>query len=189
MSIVFENDIGKELRSAFNDMQKPMAKAAAAAMLEVAQTAVREGRAEIAAAGFSDGYFKWQSGFQYQVFPGGGRPSLKPAARVEHKVGIASVYEHGTEILPKKRSLLWLGLDKNLPPGFRGGPKQYRGKLHSVNRPGRRPLLVGKGVSGETVPLFVGIDRAKMPKRFHLYETIKRAADQLPELYQKRLQP
>lgn len=184
------NDISNELKTAFTDFEKPMAKAAARAMLEVAHTAVEDGRDQIAAKGFSDTYFKWQSGFQYQVFPGQGKPSLRPAARVEHKVGIASVFEHSTTIGPEKRSLMWLPLLGNLPAGWgRGGPnsgpKNFRGKLSSVNRPGKRPLLVGKGAGGKNVPLFVGIDKATMPKKFSLYKIIQKAADRLPEFYFK----
>jgi hypothetical protein len=52
----------------------------------------------------------------------------------------------------------------------------------SALRRGRAPGARG---TLRLVPLYVGIDAVKMPKRFAVREAIRRAADRLPELYLK----
>jgi hypothetical protein len=188
MQIVYDPKI-KHLSDAWTDVQKRVAKAATAAMWEAGETAVREGRQQIAAAGFKDGYFPWQKSFKATNFPLNGRDSLRPAVRVRHMVYLASVFEFGTTIGPRSRSLMWLPLEKNLPPGFRGGPSKFPGKLYSVKKASGRPLLVGrKPGSRDRVPMFVGVARATMPKKFHLYDVIQKAADRLEEFYVKHFQ-
>jgi hypothetical protein len=179
---------------AWVDAEKIMAKASSAAMHEVGNLAVDRGRGHLGAAGFKDGYFPWQKAWQAEFFPRNKKDSIRAAVRVGHtkKMGIASVFEHGTTVKPRTRPLLWLPLTKNLPGWLRGGnrsgPRQFRGKLYSVNRPGKAPLLVGKPPGAkENVPLFVGVKQAKMPKRLKLYAIIQAAADRLDQFYQKNL--
>jgi hypothetical protein len=153
-----------------------------------------------------------QKAFRSTLYPKSG-VSVRPAARVYHKIGYFRVFEEGATITGKPK--LWLPLD-TVPLGTGGRkltPKQYVqriGPLRSVNAPGKPPLLVGRagrgtilratnkvtrlrkgaltrGVFGASVPLFVGIDAAKMPKKFSLYQAIERAADRLPEFYVKNL--
>lgn len=200
-----------EIGEALREIERPVAEAATAAMREVADTAVRDGRGQIASAGMST---RSQKAFTSKLYPKGGKTTtLRPAARVYHKIGYFRVFEEGATITGKPK--LWLPLD-TVPMGTGGRrltPKQYVqriGPLRSVNVPGKKPLLVGRagrstilratekftrlrrgalarGVFGASVPLYVGVDAAKLPKKFSLYAAIERAADRIAEFYVKNL--
>jgi hypothetical protein len=49
----------------------------------------------------------------------------------------------------------------------------------------RRGRVPGAKGALRLVPLYIGIEAVKMPKRFAIREAIRRAADRLPELYLK----
>ena len=76
---------------AMEDAQRPIAKAATAAIREAGDIAKRNGRASIAAAGFSQ---KWQNALRVNIYPPQG-DSLRPAAFVYHKIRYAGVFEDG----------------------------------------------------------------------------------------------
>lgn len=181
---IFLSNVRGEINAAVREIQRPMAEAATAALRDVANEAVSNGRRHLAGAGFGS---KSQRGFTSILFPKGGRPSLRAAARIYHKIGYFGVFERGATILGKPR--LWLPLD-NVPKGLGGRqlrPREYAsrfGPLRSVNRPGRNPLLVGslRG-SKQAVPLFVGVSTVKLRDRLDLYGIIDRAADRFPEHY------
>lgn len=190
---IFLSSARGEINAAVREIQRPMAEAATAALRDVAEEAVTNGRRHLSAAGFGR---KSQAGFTSKLFPKN-RPSLRAAARIYHKIGYFGVFEHGAVILGKPR--LWLPLD-SVPKGPGGRqlrPREYAaryGPLSSVNRPGRNPLLVGpppgmgafrKGTAqrSRTVPLFVGVTAVKLRDRLDLYGVIDRAADRFPEFY------
>ena len=195
---------------ALTEGEKPMARAATSAVREASELAKAEGRASIAAAGFSR---KWQNALQAKVYPQG-RDSMRAAALIYHKVPYAEVFEQGAIIHGKP--LLWLPLP-NAPFGA-GGRRIPASKfrelvgspLYTIQRPGKPPMLganvrmtdgrAGKAISlrllrrgrnpggkgtVRLVPLYVGIDMANITKRFAIIETIERAAARLPELYLK----
>jgi hypothetical protein len=208
----FLSNISGEIDKAIRDIERPVAQAATAAVKDAADEAVSKGRTELATAGFST---RSQKQFTSKLYPKGGKVSLKPAARVYHRIGYFSVFEKGATILGKPK--LWIPLD-SVPMGGGGRrltAKQYVqrvGPLHSVNIPGKPPLLfgkagrstilsatqkitrlrkgaVGRGIFGASVPLFVGVDRVKIRKRFGLYAIIDRAADRLAEFYEQNVRP
>jgi hypothetical protein len=175
------------------EMQRPIAKAATAAIREAGDIAKRNGRTSIAAAGFSR---KWQNALRVNVYPPQG-DSLRPAAFIYHKIRYAGVFEDGTVI--HGQPLLWLPL-ANVP--LRRGrpmtPAQYVrsvGPLVSVQRPGKPPLLFAKpragrrgrrsAVSAERKPLYVGLSSVAIAKRFDIKGAAQKAAAQLPSLYAK----
>lgn len=202
---VFLSAVGQEIDEALRDIQRPIAEAATAAMREVADAAVSDGRSQIASAGFSA---RSQKAFTSRLYPKGGKTTLRPAARVYHRIGYFRVFEEGARIAGKPK--LWLPLD-SVPLGDGGRqltPKQYAariGPLRSVNRPGKAPLLVGKAgrssilratkrltrlrkgsfgrVFGVSIPLYVGVDAVRIRKRFGLYGAIERAANRFAEFY------
>lgn len=208
----FFSAISGEFDKALKEIQRPVAEAATAAVKDAANEAVSKGRSELASAGFST---RSQKGFTSKLYPKGGKVSLRPAARVYHKIGYFSVFEEGATIHGKPK--LWIPLD-SVPMGEGGrrlSAKQYVqriGPLHSVNIAGKPPLLfgkagrstilsatqkltrlrkgaVGRGIFGASVPLFVGVDSAKVRKRFGLYEIIERATDHLAEFYERNVKP
>ena len=82
------------------------------------------------------------------------------------------MFERGATI--SGRPLLWLPLERNLPPGIHS-PRQYGGKLVSVNVAGKPPLLFDAG-KRELGPLFVGVSQVNIRKRFDLYRIFAQAA-------------
>jgi hypothetical protein len=195
---------------ALTEGEKPMARAATSAVREASELAKAEGRASIAAAGFSR---KWQNALQAKVYPQG-RDSMRAAALIYHKVPYAEVFEQGAVIHGKP--YLWLPLP-NAPFGSGGKripPSKFRelvgSPLYTIRRPGK-PLMLGANVrmtnaragksislsllrrgrnpggrgTVQLVPLYVGIDAANITKRFAIIDAIERAAARLPELYLK----
>ena len=79
---------------AMTEGERPMAKAASAAVREAANLAKAGGRANIAAAGFSR---KWQNALRAKVYPPN-RDSINAAALIYHKVPYAEVFEEGAII-------------------------------------------------------------------------------------------
>jgi Family of unknown function (DUF6441) len=198
------------LDEAVTRMQRPIAKAATLAVIDAADAAKRAGRSQIAAAGFSG---KWQNAFRADVYPKGGRVfSMNAAALVYHKISYAEIFENGATIAGKP--YIWLPTD-NVPQrlgGQRISVRQYLsqiGPLEFAQRPGKPPLLVAKlriggrvtarkvrqagliagaGEAVRSIPMFVGITQATVPKKFDLLGAIARAAAQLPELYVAHLE-
>ena len=90
------------------ELQKPIAKAATAAMKDAGDVAKRTGRSSIASAGFSR---KWQNALRVNIYPAQG-DSMRPAAFIFHKIRYAGVFEEGAVI--RGQPLLWLPLG-NVP--------------------------------------------------------------------------
>ncbi len=195
---------------AITEGERPIAKAATAAVREAAELAKAGGRASIAAAGFSR---KWQNALRTKVYPPG-RDSMRAAALIYHKVPYAQVFEEGAVIHGKP--LLWLPLP-NAPFGAGGRripPAKFQQQvgmpLYTIRRPGKPAMLGanvrttdvragkpislallrrGRNPSGKgtvrLVPLYVGVDVASISKRFAIIDAIRRAAAKLPDLYLK----
>lgn len=210
MKIVFETD--PELwRRVFEADGERMATAATEAMREVGELAQAAGRASIKAAGgrFGRG---WPNALRLEVFPKS-QVSLGPTAFIWHKIPYAGVFERGAVIQGKP--IMWVPL-KNVPSTIGGRkltPDQYRvriGPLRYVKPPNGPPLLVGRIASrtprgrkitnvnlsalkrganegGRSVPIFVGIEVARISKRFDVAGAIAQATRNLPLLYFKHL--
>lgn len=199
--------IVEEIAQIIAENERPMARAATAAVREAGEIAKGDGRASIGAGGFGP---KWQNALRAKVYPEG-RDSIRAAAIVYHKVPYAIAFEEGAIIQGKP--LLWLPLP-TVPTGRGVRPipaskfrQQVGLPLYTIRRPGKPPMLGahmrmngGRGVSPVSlrrsrasgprstlrlVPLYVGIEAVKLPKRFAVLEAIRRAADQLPALYMK----
>ncbi|RWF44300.1 MAG: hypothetical protein EOS65_02680 [Mesorhizobium sp.] len=192
-------------------IKDPIAAAATAAITEAGDIVKKEGRADIASAGFSK---KWQNALRVNIYPKR-QMSMDAAALVYHKIQYAGVFDEGAVI--GGSPFLWLPL-RDAPMG-RGGrrikPSEYRNKvghpLYSIKRPGKAPLLGAyirttdtraKGISlsqlkrGRNpngrgrevlVPLYIGVPRVNIKQKFHIRDIVDRASGRLGELYLKNL--
>mgnify|MGYP001392130123 CR=1 FL=1 len=176
MKFIFSADQAL-LKKFLDEVQGKIAEAKAGAVQDSAREMVREGRANIAAAGFST---RWQQGLRSQFYP---NPGGDPAAVVFHRIGFAGVFEHGVRI--GGRPLLWLPISRNLPPGIKS-PRKYGRKLVSVNVTGKPPLLFD-AQERERGPLFVGVREVAIRKRWNLMRIFRRAAERLREFYEQRI--
>ncbi|RWQ54336.1 DUF6441 family protein [Mesorhizobium sp.] len=203
-----------EFFAAMASIKDPIAAASTAAITEAGDIVKREGRQDIAAAGFSK---RWQNALRVNVYPKR-KQSMNAAALIYHKIQYAGVFEEGATITGKPR--LWLPLPS--APKRVGRQKMTPalyiksiGPLVSIERPGKPPLLAGKiatnrrgqakgnqskvtlsalrrgsaGKASTLVPLFVGIDRVNIRDRLSIRQITERAAARLGELYLKNLNP
>jgi hypothetical protein len=162
----------------FDLTRRQLIHAAQGAVKDAAAEAVKQGRAQIASAGFSS---RWQRGLQSKFL--GGDPK-KPARLIFHRVGFMSVFEHGATISGKP--LLWLPVEQNLPGKIRS-IRNYRGKLVFATI-GGTPFAFSPSDPDHKKALFVGVKQVKIRKRFALLQLFKSIAARLPEFLRKRLE-
>jgi hypothetical protein len=165
------------LKALIEDIQSQIDAARAGAVQDAAKLAVAQGRANIASAGFPA---KWQKALTSKFYLNKGSD---PAALIFDTTPFAGVFESGASIGGKP--LLWLPIERNLPAGIHS-PRAYAGKLVSVNVAGKPPLLFDAG-KRQLGPLFVGISRVNIHKRFDLYRIFAQAAARMAEFYEKRI--
>ena len=165
------------LQQLLDELAQEIKQASAGAVHDAADLAVEQGRANIAAAGFSG---RWEKGLTRIFYP---TAAGDPAARIFHRMALAGVYERGVTIAGKP--LLWLPIEQNLPQGVRS-PRKYRHELVSVNVAGKPPLLFDK-FDRLRGPLFVGVRSATIRKRFDLMRIFSEAADRLGEFFERRI--
>jgi uncharacterized protein DUF6441 len=160
----------------FDKTRRQLIAAAQGAVKDAAAEAVKQGRAQIAAAGFSA---RRQRGLQSKFLKGNRE---KPARLIFHRVAFMSVFERGATISGKP--LLWLPIEENLPARVRS-PRKYGGPLVSATIGGQPFLFSPKDYEKA---LFVGVKQATIRKRFSLRVLFQRIAAQLPEFLRKRLE-
>ena len=103
LKLTFSATIG-QFDEAFKAMVQPVANAAQGAIRDVANMVKAEGRANIAAAGFSK---RWQNAYRQDVFPRRGA-SINAAVWIYHKIPYAIAFEQGATI--RGRPKLWVPL-------------------------------------------------------------------------------
>lgn len=158
-------------------IERQINEAQSGAVRDAATLAVKEGRANIASAGFSS---RWQKALTSNFYPNEG---VNPAALIFHRIPFAGVFERGITI--SGRPLLWLPIERNLPPGIHS-PSQYGKKLVSVNIAGKPPLLFD-AFNRLRGPLFFGTRSVDIRKRFDLYAIFERATERMREFYEQRI--
>lgn len=135
----------EEWRAAARAIRGTIAGATRAAFQDLAKQVQAAGRAEIARSGLGP---RFARGFRTYVFPRRITPgsTAELAMRGQHRLGYANIFERGGRI--SGRPLLWIPLP-TAPAKINGRPTTAGlyvhavGPLHSINRPGRAPLLAG----------------------------------------------
>lgn len=175
MKFIFSED-ESALAQAIDEIERKIVAAREGAVQDAARLAVKEGQANVAAAGFS---LRRQK-VKFLFYPNVGSD---PAAVVYFPMPFAHVFERGATI--KGRPLLWLPIEQNLPRGIKS-PSQYGKKLVSVNVAGKRPLLFD-AQNRLLGPLFFGTRSVTIRKRLNLVAIFRRAAESMNEFYEKRI--
>lgn len=204
---IYSNQAGA-FAKAMRDVEKPIARAATAAVKQAAGLIKKEGAAEIKSAGFSQ---RASRTLRYDLDPERG-DSIDISATFKFRVGYFNVFEEGATITGKP--LLWVPTE-NVPFGTRGRrltPKEYVervGPLFSA-RGSSKPMLLGKGsrssgilrasrssvkvrrssvrrgtLQGQAVPLFIGVKSITIPKKFDIKGVVRRVSTKIPELYRE----
>lgn len=166
------------IKRALEEIEREIIAAKEAAVKQAADEAVKQGRDNIARAGFSS---RWQRALVANFYPN--KDTGDPAALIHHRIPFAGVFERGITI--GGRPLLWLPIERNLPRGIHS-PSEYGKKLVSVNIAGKPPLLfdASNRLRG---PLFFGVRSVTIRKRFDLYRIFARVAEQMREFYEQRI--
>lgn len=175
MKLVFSAQEGA-LDQLLEDIEKQIYEAKAGAVQDAAALAIAEGRANVAGAGFPA---RWQEAVRSRFYPN--KQSGDPAAIVFDVIPFAGVFETGATI--RGRPLLWLPLGDKA--GVRS-PRQYPGKLVSVNVRGKPPLLFD-AAKREVGPLFVGVRTVTLRRRLDIARIFKLAAARVGEFYEQRI--
>jgi hypothetical protein len=189
---VFVEAAAGQFDKAMAEATKDLSVGAMKAANIAADMAKREGRANIAAAGFSQ---KWQNTLTTIVYPQK-TLSPQPSVLLYSKIKYSNIFEEGGSI--SGHPFLWLPLP-SAPPRIgraRVTPALYAshvGKLFTIQQPGKPPLLAAKirtgktgkrgGVQLRTVPMFVGISTVSIADKFAIREVAAKVADQLPEIF------
>ncbi len=199
--------VGGDLEQKIRELEKPIAKAATAAVKDADALVKKESKSALASAGFSG---RSQNAMKSVMTPKTG-DSINVSVDFFLRPAYLNIFETGAQISGKP--LLWLPLD-TVPLGAGGKrltPKQYVdriGPLHSA-RGAKTPLLVGKGSRSQilratskavrfrkraglqqgtvNVPLFVGVPAVNIRKKFDLAGIVASARSQLGALYLKNI--
>lgn len=175
MKIKFTFD-ARNIVEQMRELQRPVAEGAYAALKEAAEVSVAEGRRNIAGAGrFTN---RWLTGLVYRLSPS--KPSLRARATIFHTLGLAGTFQTGRTI--RGQPLLWIPIRANLPARVKS-PRQYGGRLVSVNVRGKPPMLFPAGRDPDRKPLFIGVKSITIPKKFSVIEIVERTANRLGEFF------
>lgn len=207
-----------------SQFEKIMATAATNAMRATAKAAVAAGRAEIASSGLGP---VWQKSLVASPFRPKTGVSLNPSAWIHSRINYSDVFETGRDI--SGSPFIWLPLPtvpRNTGSGLKFGgivarehmtPGQYArkvGKLYTIRRPGKPPMLGAKinksskpqpfgrfaskrtlskrgnalGPRTEIIPLFVAVPAVHLPKKFSVEQAIETAVERnIDDFYQTAL--
>jgi hypothetical protein len=181
MVLKFKVDTDKKKWLQLDRQQDPVAAAAVAALRDVADNAVKEGRANIAGAGAGFLHAQWVSGlkFRTQDATKGGQPSMDAKAIVYHRYGIAGVFEYGATI--EGKPLLWIPTTRGSPPASRSGKR-----LVSATIKGTPVLFDADDRDRHRKPLYIGVKSVRIPKKFRITEIVKEQAKRIAEFFFKR---
>jgi hypothetical protein len=144
--------------------------AATAGSEQFADTVLREGRADIAAAGRFTG--KWISGFTYDITGEGGKSR---SIVFHHSNPLWRVFQSGATI--KGKPLLWIPVDPGGPPA-----RDFPGRLFQVKRRKKRdtPLLMS---ADDKRVRYIGVKKVIIRRKFHLLRIIRDEAKKLRDLF------
>jgi hypothetical protein len=185
MKITVDGEAGRFEKAYKEDLAR-IKRAAKDTITQAGARMLREGRADIAAAGFGG---DWVRGLKVAVYPQGTKTSVNSAAYVTHKLGYASVFEHGAEI--RGRPLLWVPLP-GTPKSISGQPttaklySRHVGKMFLIRGPSGKPVLARRE-GKRLIPLFVGLDAVSIRKRFHIGEIADRIRGDLPQMFEQNI--
>jgi hypothetical protein len=144
--------------------------AATSSTQQLADNVLREGRADIAAAGRFTG--KWISGFTYDITGEGGKSR---SIVFRHSNPLWRVFQSGATI--KGKPLLWIPVEPGGPPA-----REFSGRLFQVKRSRKRdtPLLMS---ADDKQVKYIGVKKVIIRRKFHLLRIIRDEAKKQRDLF------
>jgi hypothetical protein len=164
------NSIKPQLDETLAHLKQRIQKAATSSTQQLADTILREGRADIAAAGRFGG--KWLSGFTYEITGEGGKSR---SIIFRHSNPLWRVFQSGAKIQGKP--LLWIPVDPGGPPA-----REFPGRLFQVKRRSKRdvPLLMS---ADDKQVKYIGVKKVIIRRKFHLLRIIRDEAKKQRDLF------
>lgn len=166
---------GPKFKRAVGENRSLFARAITGAARDVSALIIKNGRANMRAAGDFDSK-RWQDGLHADVIPKHGAIT-NPRITVFHDVPYFMIFETGGVI--KGRPLLWIPLSYT---GIKKRARDYGGGLFRVDR--KRdglPLLLS---SADGQAKYFGKKQVRIPKKFTIGKISAEAARKMPELYE-----
>jgi hypothetical protein len=188
----------KDVSTFFDRSNEAATIAARAAMKSVTDDILKLGRVNIAASGKFGA--RWQRGLQAKTYPKRVKPHPNVKTYINHRYGgLASVFEFGATIRPKKGRYLWVALP-GAPKRVKIGTNFETGRISSFrtrntptnlseakgglefikSKKSGLPMLgykVGKGNRVRFKPAFIGIRKATIRKRWEIIRISTEQAD------------
>jgi hypothetical protein len=165
--------IKPQINESVAHLRQRMQSAEDSAAEQLAENILREGRADIAAAGRFSG--KWISGFTYEISGDGSNKTIV----FRHSVNFWRVFQFGAKIQGKP--LLWIPVEP-------GGPraKNFPGRLFAVKRSKKRdtPLLMS---ADDRKVKYIGVKKVTIRRKFHLLRIIREETKKLRDLYKAEM--
>jgi len=178
----------QKLSQLFIEKRLPIATAAVEALKDVSEKAVDEGRADIGAAGPGFRHAQWQSGFKYHIKGQtvDGVPSMSAMSFFSHRYGIANVFQEGMTI--EGHPLMWIPARKGIARlgGERRKNMRSDKKLTFATVKGVPLAFDANDKDRNRKPLYIGVPRVVIPKKFHLNEIIEKNAEKIGEAFLRR---
>jgi hypothetical protein len=158
--------VGPQLTTELERIKQRIQRSLANAASRLVDSTLSKGRADISGAGRFGA--RWTTGLTAAITGEGNVRTIT----YRHAVPYWRVFQYGA-IITGKRGLLWIPL-----PGV--SPNE-RGDFFQTSRKGNLLLFkkVGKGI----IPLRVGKESVRIPKKFHLVEIVRAEAKTFGALY------
>ena len=169
----------------FLDKRLAVATAAVNALKDVSEAAVEEGRADIGRAGPGFRQAQWQSGYKYRIKGQtvDGVPSMSAISFFSHRYGIAGVFQKGMTI--EGKPLMWIPARKGIARlgGERRKTMRSDRKLTFATVRGVPLAFDANDKDRNRKPLYIGVPRVVIPKKFHLVEIVEANAEKIGEAF------
>jgi hypothetical protein len=147
-------------------LQQRVRGAVTASAQQFADNVLREGRADIAAAGRFTG--AWISGFTYDI---SGEDGKSTTIVFHHSKRLWRIFQKGATI--KGAPLLWIPVEPGGPPA-----SKFQGRLFQVKRLKKRdtPLLMS---ADDKQVKYIGVKKVIIRRKFHLLRIIRDEASKM----------
>jgi hypothetical protein len=164
------NSIKPQIDETVDRLKQRFAGTVTASAKQFADNVLREGRADIAAAGRFTG--AWISGFTYDI---SGEDGKSTTIVFHHSKRLWRIFQKGATI--KGDPLLWIPVEPGGPPA-----SKFPGRLFQVKRLKKRdtPLLMS---AEDHKVKYIGVKKVTIRRKFHLLKIIRDESKKLRDLF------
>lgn len=167
------NSIKPEIDETVAHLKQRIRGAVSASTVEFADNVIREGRADIAAAGRFTG--AWLSGFTYDI---SGEENVQTIV-FHHSKRLWRIFQKGATI--KGEPLLWIPVEPGGPPA-----RKFPGRLFQVKGRSKRDTPLLMSVEDKQVK-YIGVKKVVIRRKFHLLRIIRDEAKKMRDRFKDEM--